>query len=148
LYFLEVLFPCTFQTRTDQQEMIFVLISCFTVYKWRRYCCCILILCFVAYIIGINERCKADQLEKKSLQYLQIQDRPISKPHNIWQSTGKSGEINKEQTCDAVIYATKHKIKIQQQYLLHLYTVKQEMRAMIFSQAGLLYIAHLCQYIC
>jgi hypothetical protein len=41
----------------------------------------------------------ADQLEKKSLQYLQIQDRPISKPHNIWQSTGndpisiKSGEI-------------------------------------------------------
>ena len=31
-----------------------------------------------------HERCKADQLEKKSLQYLQIQDRPISKPHNIW----------------------------------------------------------------
>jgi hypothetical protein len=46
-----------------------------------------------------HERCKADQLEKKSLQYLQIHDRPISKPHNIWQSTGndpisiKSGEI-------------------------------------------------------
>ena len=31
----------------------------------------------------------------------------------------------KEQTCDAVIYATKHKIKIhvQQKYLLHLYTL-------------------------
>lgn len=46
-----------------------------------------------------HEQCIADQLEKKSLQYLQIQDRPISKPHNIWQSTGndpiskKSGEI-------------------------------------------------------
>ena len=46
-----------------------------------------------------HERCKADQLEKKSLKYLQIQDRPISKPHNIWQSTGndpisiKSGEV-------------------------------------------------------
>jgi hypothetical protein len=46
-----------------------------------------------------HERCKADQLEKKSLKYLQIQDRPMSKPHNIWQSTGndpisiKSGEI-------------------------------------------------------
>ena len=50
-------------------------------------------------IIYWHERCKADQLEKKSLQYLQIQDRPMSKPHNIWQSTGndpisiKSGEI-------------------------------------------------------
>jgi hypothetical protein len=46
-----------------------------------------------------HERCKGDQLEKKSLQYLQIQDRTISKPYNIWQSTGndlisiKSGEI-------------------------------------------------------
>jgi hypothetical protein len=30
---------------------------------------------------------------------------------------------DKEQTCDAVIYATKHKIKIQQKYLLHLYTL-------------------------
>jgi hypothetical protein len=30
LYFLEVPFPCTFQMGTDQQEMIHVLISCFT----------------------------------------------------------------------------------------------------------------------
>ena len=30
---------------------------------------------------------------------------------------------DKEQTCDAVIYATKYKIKIQQKYLLHLYTL-------------------------
>jgi hypothetical protein len=28
-----------------------------------------------------HERCKADQLEKKSLQYLQIQDGPISIIH-------------------------------------------------------------------
>jgi hypothetical protein len=37
-------------TRTDHKEMIYVLISCFTEYKWRRYFCCILILCFVAYM--------------------------------------------------------------------------------------------------
>ena len=30
---------------------------------------------------------------------------------------------DKEQTCDAVIYVTKYKIKIQQKYLLHLYTL-------------------------
>jgi hypothetical protein len=84
LYFLEVPFPCTFQTRTDQQKMIYVLISCFTectdggdifVVSWF-------------YIVKSHQniywhaRCKADQLEKKSLKYLQIQDRPISKPHN------------------------------------------------------------------
>ena len=30
-----------------------------------------------------HERYKADQLEKKSVQYLEIHDRPISKPHYI-----------------------------------------------------------------
>jgi hypothetical protein len=77
-------------------------------------------------IIYWHERCKADQLEKKSLKYLQIQDRPMSKPHNIWQSTVPNQYKvwrDKEQTCDAVIYATKYKIKIQQKYLLHLYTL-------------------------
>jgi hypothetical protein len=60
LYFLEVPFPCTFQTRTDQQEMIYVLISCFTectnggdifVVSWFMFCSiydCVTSLLFIS----------------------------------------------------------------------------------------------------
>jgi hypothetical protein len=75
-----------------------------------------------------HERCKADQLEKKSLQYLQIQDRPISKPHNIWQNTGndpisiKSGEIKSKLVTQSYLLQN-IKSRYKQKYLLHLYTL-------------------------
>ena len=43
--------------------------------------------------------CTTDQAEKSSLQYLQIQDNPLTRPHNIWKSVGndpvsiRAGEI-------------------------------------------------------
>jgi hypothetical protein len=85
-----------------------------------------------------HERCKADQLEKKSLQYLQIQARPISKPHNIWQSTGndpisiKYGEIkSKLVTQSYLLQNIKSRYNKNISYIVH--SVKQEMRTYIIS---------------
>jgi hypothetical protein len=75
-----------------------------------------------------DERCKADQLEKKSIHYLQIQDRPISKPHNIWQSTEndpiniKSGEIKSKLVTQSYMQQN-IKSRYNKKYLLHLYTL-------------------------
>ena len=85
-----------------------------------------------------HERCKSDQLEKKSLQYLQIQDKPISKPHNIWQSTGndpisiKSGEIKSKLVMQSYMLQnikSRHN-KISPPFV---HSVKQEMRTYIIS---------------
>ena len=46
-----------------------------------------------------HKLCTEDQATKSSLQYLQIQEKPLSSPHNIWSSVGndpvsvKAGEI-------------------------------------------------------